>query len=301
VTISVNERRRAGLPLSHLLLAVAVTGVWGTNFVVIKTALNTFPPLLFAFLRFVFVLFPAVLFLPRPKASWSNLAAYGALIGGGQFGLLYVAMCGHITPGLASLVVQCQVFFTIGLSVWMAGERVATGQWLAIALASGGLLTIAVYGGGDATPLGLSLVVLAGFCWACANMIVKGAPTANMLSYVVWASIFSLPPLLVLSLAFEGSEAALHAITSATPWDWTALLWQSVGNTLFGYAAWGWLLARHPAVYVTPTALLVPVFGMGASSLLLAEPLRPWKIAAGLLIIAGLCINLALSRVPVRS
>jgi O-acetylserine/cysteine efflux transporter len=238
---------------------------------------------------------------PRPKAAWANLAAYGALIGGGQFGLLYVAMRGHITPGLASLVVQCQVFFTIGLSIWKNGERVATGQWLAIALATLGLVTIAVYGGGDATPLELSLVVLAGFCWACANIIAKGSPGANMLGYVVWASIFALLPLFVLSVAFEGSDAAFHALKSATPWAWTALFWQSVDNTLFGYAAWGWLLARHPAVYVTPTALLVPAFGMGASSLLLAEPLQPWKIAAGSLIIAGLCINLALSRAPARS
>jgi len=122
-----------------------------------------------------------------------------------------------------------------------------------------------------------------------------------MLGYVVWASIFALLPLFVLSVAFEGSDAAFHALKSATPWAWTALFWQSVDNTLFGYAAWGSLLARRPAVYVTPTALLVAAFGMGAPSLLLAEPLQPWKIAAGSLIIAGLCINLALSRAPARS
>jgi O-acetylserine/cysteine efflux transporter len=48
-------------------------------------------------------------------APWSKLAAYGMLTGGGQFGLLYLAMRGHITPGLASLVLMSQVFFTIAL------------------------------------------------------------------------------------------------------------------------------------------------------------------------------------------
>jgi len=35
--------------------------------------------------------------------------------------LLFVAMNGHISPGLASLVIQVQVFFTIGLALVMAG------------------------------------------------------------------------------------------------------------------------------------------------------------------------------------
>ena len=36
---------------------------------------------------------------------------------------------------------------------------------------------------------------------------------------------------------------------------WAALAWQTVGNTLFGYAVWNWLLARHPAATVAPVAI----------------------------------------------
>src|SRR5450830_1643394 len=107
----------AALPLRHFLLALAVVAVWGTNFVVIKLALGHLPPLLFAALRFAVVVVPTVFFLPRSKVPWRNLAAYGLLIGVGQFGLLFIAMNGHISPGLASLVIQVQVFFTIGLAM----------------------------------------------------------------------------------------------------------------------------------------------------------------------------------------
>jgi O-acetylserine/cysteine efflux transporter len=68
--------------------------------------------------------------------------------------------------------------------------------------------------------------------------------------------------------------------------------WQSVGNTMFGYGAWGWLLARYPAASVAPMSLLVPVFGMGAAALWLGEPLPVWKLAAAALIIGGLAVNL---------
>lgn len=283
----------AALPLSHFLLALAVVAVWGTNFVVIKHALADLPPLAFATLRFAFVVFPAVFFLPRPKVPWRHLAAYGVLIGAGQFGLLYIAMNGLISPGLASLVVQTQVFFTIGLAMAAAGERVRPFQVLALLLASCGIGVILAHTDGSATtPLGLVLVLLAAAGWAGGNHVAKLGGRVNMLAYVTWASLFSVPPLLVLSLILEGWPAIRSGVEGASLATWAAVAWQSAGNSLFGYAAWGWLLARHPAATITPMAMLVPVFGMGASALLLAEPMPPWKIIAAALVLAGLAVNL---------
>ena len=114
----------------------------------------------------------------------------------------------------------------------------------------------------------------------------------NMLAYVVWAALFSVPPLLVLSLLLEGPGAIAAGVARAGWVTWAAVLWQSVGNTMFGYACWGWLLSRYPAATIAPMSLLVPVFGFGASAILLHEPLPVWKIAATLLIMAGLAVNL---------
>ena len=105
-------------------------------------------------------------------------------------------------------------------------------------------------------------------------------------------SAFALPPLLVLSLWFEGPARMVQGLAAADMGVWVAVVWQALGNTLFGYAAWGWLLARHPAATVAPMALLVPVFGMGASALLLAEALPLWKLGAAALVMAGLALNL---------
>lgn len=280
------------LPFRHFLLALAVVAVWGTNFVVIKYALAHLPPLLFAALRFTLVLLPAMLVLPRPAVRWQNLAAYGLLIGVGQFGLLYVAMNGHISPGIASLVIQVQVFFTIGLSMRVTGERVRPFQVVALTLASCGIVVILRHTDGTTTLLGLLLVVLAALSWALANIAaVRGAP-ANMLAYVVWASAFAIVPLFALSLAIEGADAALAGVRDADLATWGAVAWQAWANTLFGYVAWGWLLARHPAATITPLALLVPVFGIGASALLLGESLPAWKLTAAALVMAGLALNL---------
>lgn len=290
----------ASLPLRHFLLALAVVAVWGTNFVVIKLALGHMPPLLFATLRFTLAVLPALFFLPRPNVAWSNLAAYGLLIGVGQFGLLFVAMNGHISPGLASLVIQVQVFFTIGLAMRLSGERLQVVQWLALALATGGIATIVLHTDGSTTVLGLAMILLAALAWAGGNIVSRNAGRVNMVAYVVWSSLFAVPPLAALCLALEGWDAVAAGLQSADATTWAAVAWQAWGNSLFGYAAWGWLLGRYPAATITPMALLVPLFGMGSSALLLGESLPGWKLAAAALVMGGLAMNLLWPHVRAR-
>ena len=281
------------LPVSHLLLALAIVAVWGTNFVVIKISLESFPPFLFAALRFVFAFLPAVFFLPRPTVSWVNLCIYGLAVGVGQFGILYFAIDGNISPGLASLVVQTQVFFTIGFAMLFAKEQLKLYQAVAVAIAMTGLGIIAVHTDATTTFLGLALVVFAGFSWGVANTASRRAGAINMLSYVVWASAFAIPPLLLISWIFEGGWGSMYvSLTSAPIGAWLGVLWQSWGNTLFGYGAWAWLLSKHPAAAVAPAPLLVPIFGMGSAAFFLSEPLPLWKILAAGIVILGLMVNL---------
>ena len=281
------------LPFSHLLLALAIVAVWGTNFVVIKMSLASFPPFLFAALRYAFALLPVVFFVAKPKVPWSNLCVYGVAVGVGQFGVLYFAINGHISPGLASLVIQTQVFFTIGFAMFFANEKLRLYQAVAVGVAMIGLGIIAVHTDSTTTVLGLALVVLAGFSWGIANTASRRAGSINMFSYVVWASAFAVLPLVLISFVFEGGwESISYSMAAAPLGAWLGVLWQAWGNTLFGYAAWGWLLSKHPAAVVAPAPLLVPIFGMGSSAFFLDESLPIWKILAAGLVIAGLMVNL---------
>jgi O-acetylserine/cysteine efflux transporter len=282
----------ASLPLRHFLLALVVVAVWGSNFVVIKVALGHLPPLLFAALRFFIAFLPAAFFLPRPAVPLRNLALYGMLIGVVQFGLLYLAMQGNISPGLASLVIQTQVFFTIALAMWLNREAMRRFQWLALLLATGGIVVIALHTDGSTTVLGLIMVLLAALALAGGNITAKMAGAVNMLGYVVWSSAIAAPVLLLLSLQFEGWPLVQRSLLQASYGTWLAVVWQAWGNTLFGYGVWAWLLARYPAATISPIALLVPVFGMATSALFLGESLPGWKLAAGGLVLSGLALNL---------
>jgi O-acetylserine/cysteine efflux transporter len=286
------------MPLSHLLLALAVVAIWGTNFVVIRLGLDSFAPFTFAALRYTFSALPFLFFVRRPPVSWSKLAAFGLLIGVGQFGLLFWAMRADISPGLASLVIQTQVFFTIALAGLLHRERLHPLQWPAFALAIGGLALVAAHAStaSGVTAIGVAMVVVAAVCWAAGNLVARSAGRVDALAFIVWSSPFAAVPLWVIAGGLVGWAGIGRAITQAGAVAWGAVAWQAIGNTLFGFGAWNWLLARHPASTVTPTALLVPVFGMTASALALHEGLPAWKLGAAALVLGGLALNMLATR-----
>ena len=131
---------------SHLAAALLMVIIWGFNFVVIRWGLENAPPLLLTFLRFLLASVPAVFFIKPPRAPWHLVFAYGAFAFCGQFSLLFVGMNVGFTAGLASLVIQIQVFITIGLVALTLHERPRAHQ-----LAGGGLvlagLALNVFGG----------------------------------------------------------------------------------------------------------------------------------------------------------
>ena len=290
----------------HVALAFLIVAVWGTNFVVIKAGLAELPPFLFAALRFCACAVPFAFFIERPKVAWRWLALYGVVLGAGQFGLLFYAMRADISPGMASLVIQVQVFFTIGLSMWAFAERARPITWVGTVFAAAGLAVIAWHLDATITAKGVAIVICAAMAWAVANIVVKRVAreakgSINMVGFMVWSSIFAVPPLLAISVALEGGAEAWRAVTHASLGAWAAVEWQAVGNTLFGYAAWSWLLSRYDSATVAPWALLIPVFGIGSSALVLGEPLPPWKLVAAAMVLGGITLITLASRYHSRS
>src|SRR5689334_14372733 len=96
--------------------------------------MKSVPPLLFAAIRFTLVLFPAVLLVRRPTAPWGTIAAVGAFMSLGQFGLLYVSIAVGMPPGLAALVLQAQVIFTVVIAAGVLRERPTRAQVAGVAI-----------------------------------------------------------------------------------------------------------------------------------------------------------------------
>ncbi len=125
-----------------VLAAIGVATVWGLTFIAIKVGVGETPPLLFSALRFAFAALPGVFIVRPPKASPWLVGLYGALIGVGQFGLLFLAIHRGFPVGLASLIVQLQAFFTIFLAWALLGEEPRRTQAIGAAIAFAGIALI---------------------------------------------------------------------------------------------------------------------------------------------------------------
>lgn len=277
------------MPRRHILLALTVAALWGVNFVAIDYGLESFPPLLLACLRFTFVVFPAIFFLPRPTIAFRLVAGVGLMMSLCQFGLLFVSIHLGLSAGLASLIMQLNAVFTVALSVIVLGESPGRRQLLGALVALAGIGLIAADHPGSHIPLGaLMLCIAAAACWGMGNVIVRVAKAPNALALMVWSAVVAPLPLLGLSFVFEGSRSIGHALTHASARSIGGLLFVVVVASLFGFGSWAWLMRRHAASKVAPFTLLVPVFGIGSAWLVLGETPSTLELVGGAIVVCGL-------------
>ncbi len=283
-----------------LALTLAVVAVWGYTFVPIKVALDgsrrrsrsrrcaSFWPRV-----------PMVFFVRPPAMPWRHVVAYGFAIGVCQFGLLFLGIKLGMPAGLSSLVIQVQVFFTIGLAVAFAGDRLRRHNLVGAAIAVAGMIVLALLQGGERAHRNARSASRsssrAAFAWAVGNIIAKRGPAthgADMFALTVWSSL--VPPLPLARAGRSRSRAAppvFGTVASMSLVAWACVLVMSYGATLFGFGSWNALLHRYPTALISPFALLIPVSGLASGALFLGESLAPAQIAGVALVFAGLVVN----------
>lgn len=288
------------MAVRHILLALGIALVLGVSFVAIHYGLEEAPPLLLTALRYTFAAVPAVFLVKRPAMDWRLLVAYGAFVGVGQFGVLFIAIKLGMPAGLSSLVVQLQVFFTVLLAFVVFGERPNLAQIAGALIAFAGIGVIALERLDGAALLPLLLTILAALFWGFANTTSKKAGKVDMLGLVVWSSLVPPLPLLGLSLLIDGPDAIVASLTHLSWRGIGSVAFMSYAATLFGFSMWARLLSLYPASQVAPFALCIPVAGILSAALLLGESISGIEVGGSLLVFAGLATTIVGPRLLAR-
>jgi O-acetylserine/cysteine efflux transporter len=279
----------------HLLLGLLVALIWGVNFVAIDIGLRDTLPLVLVALRFALVAVPLVFFVPKPDAPWRVIIGIGLFMSAGQFGLLFTAMHLGLPAGLAAVILQCQMMFTVVIGAVALRERPTRMQLLGALLGVAGLGVVALGrldgNSGLWAIVTMLICVAAGLSWAVGNVISRSAAGVNGLGIVVWSALVVPVPMLALSLLLDGPAAVGDAFATI---GWQTIV--SVGFTagfasLVGYTIWNTLLGRYPAALVAPFALLVPPVGLAAAALALGEVPNALELAGSALLIGGVAVG----------
>ena len=276
----------------HLLVVLSIVVIWGVNFVAVFIGLKSLPPFLLCSLRFGLSALPWVFFLPRPKTPLKLIVYYGLFNFAMQFGLLFTGIHLGFSPGLASLVLQVQVFFSIALAFLFFQDRPSPFKIVGSLISFIGIGIVAFHVDGKSTFLGLILMLLAAFSWAAGNMFTKQVNSQSPLALVVWGNLVAFPCMLVVSLFFEGPAVILSSLQNSSLATIAAVFYIVYMSTHVGYGAWGFLLKTYSTSAVVPFTLLVPVVGFLSSAIYLGEELPWWKFLASLFILGGVIFGL---------
>jgi drug/metabolite transporter (DMT)-like permease len=281
--------------LQAVLIAVFVTFLWSTSWVLIKLGLSTsLPPLTFAGLRYTLAfacLLPLVALTPRhravllrlPRRTWLSLAGLGLVYytfaqGAQFFGLAY------LPAAMLSLILNLTPILVALYSSLTQHEPPTRWQWAGILLAVLGT-------GAYFLPLALPARLLVGLGAGLISLVTNAAG-AVLGRRVNQHS--RLHPLLVTTISMGIGGILLLAVGIITqgfgrlaPFQWGAIIWMAVVNTALAFTLWNFTLRVLTAVQSSIlNSLMMPQIALLAW-LVLAEPLTARQLAGILLVALG--------------
>lgn len=278
--------------LPHIAIAILIAFIWGFNFIVVQTGLADVSSMVLCSARFFLASVPFVFFIKKPKIPFTMLAAYGLLNFFLQYTLLFGGMMLGMPAGLASLLYQTQIFFSLILAALFFKEKISAVQLCGLIAALFGIFIVAFNKGSDFSALGFVMVLGAAISWSAGNIVVKKIGKVNMFALVVWGNFVSWPPVFALTYLVEGKEEIISSVKNMSDLSVLAVMYIVYLSTLVSFSLWCFLLSRYPVSVVVPFTLLVPIVGMFSSAIVFGEPLYSWKLTAGAFIILGICINI---------
>ena len=285
-----------------LILAMLVVIVWGVNFTVISLGLDGVPPMMLVAVRYIFVVFPAIFFIKKPKTEWKYIILYGFSVGVGQFACLFYAMHIGMPAGLSSIILQLQAFITALLGVFFLKEKIKPKQLVGFGIAALGLIAIGIASTSGDTHIparALFLMLLAPTFWASSNIISKIASNKaraeghelQMLNMVVWSGLIPPIPMLILSVLIDTPTAMVNAFSTLRFMSIFSTFYLAYVSTIFGYGVWNSLLSKYPVSIISPLSLLVPITGLITARIVLGEQLSGLQMLGAFLIFIGLMVT----------
>lgn len=270
-----------------LLMAMCV--VWAVNNIISKYVVSDLdvPPLFYAAARFAIVAAMLVPFLrPAPKPMW-RLVLTAFLMGGGNFGLMFVGLK-YSTASTAAVVLQLGMPITLILSMIFLGERVRWRRGLGIALTFAGVLTVMWNPAGFTLSAGLLLVAGATVMSGIGVILTKQIEGMRPITFQAWVGLVSVLPMALLSAWLEPGQVD-KALAAGLPF-WAALVFSAVVVSVGAHTLYVTLLQRYEANLISALILVTPLATIGLGVAVLGEPFGPRLAIGSVLALVGVLI-----------
>lgn len=266
------------------LLSVYI--LWGSTYLAIRVALESFPPFFMAGFRFFvtgLLLYLALRLKGVKNPSWAGWAAGGVigvlLLTGGNGGVVYAEQ--WIASSFAALGVATVPLWTVLFaSIW---KRWPTRmEWAGIIAGFIGVVILNLEGDLRAHPAGAVALILSAVFWAFGSAWGRNLPLPPGLMAASVEMICGGFVFLLLSL-FSGESLPASPSTRSV----AALLYLMVFGALLGFSAYTYLINRVRPALATSYAYVNPVIAVTIGVLLAGEKVTAAGFAAMLVIVAA--------------
>ncbi len=271
---------------------LALTVIWGYNWVVMKIALQYAGVFQFIALRITIgaiCLFVVVLALRKPIKikHIGSLVLLGLLQSSGFTGLLMWALV-EGGAGKTSVLTYTMPFWVMVLAWPLLGEKISGLQWPAAILSAMGVLFILdpLHLGADG--FSMMLAVLSGVSWALSVIVAKKlhqrAPDLDLLTLTAWQMLFGAIPIVIAAILIPVPTIQW------TPYFIGAVIFNAVFCNALAWLLWLYALQRLSAGIASMATLLAPVIAVVAAWLQLNEIPSATELIGMLLILMSLVI-----------
>ena len=290
---------RSSLKVPALLLALTL--MWGTNWVLFRVALDELPVLTFrsgALLSGVVAL--ALIMMVRgesfaiPKGRWPALIAASAT----NVGIWNVATSMavlYLPSGHASVLAYTMPLWVALFGFVFYRQRLSGRLMLAILVGAAAVAALMIpnFASYAKAPLGLFWGLLAAISWAIGTFVVKRTNWGGMgLSLTFWQVALTVPPIVLGMLVIDGLPAHLPSAATLLVMIYTGGL-----PMAFGTVVWFTLVRILPTQVAALSSIAIPIVAIVSGIVFLHEPLSTLQAVA----IGSTVISLWLALVPSRS
>ncbi len=270
--------------------------VWGSTYLAIRYAIEGFPPLLSAALRFTAaaLLLLGYLAVRRPAAlhatrgQLATAAVSGILLLAGGNGLVTVAEQ-RVDSGLVALLIACVPLWIVILRALLR-DRPGVATALGVLIGLAGVALIFLPGGSGTVDVGYAaLAVLAALFWAVGSLLVTRLPVPADPLTLTTVEMAAGGLFLLVAAATRG-ELSRFAPGDAPGSAWFALGYLVVFGSLVAFTAYVWLLGNAPVSLVATYAYVNPAVAVLLGALVAGERLTGIELAGGLVVLAAVAL-----------
>ena len=274
----------------HVVMAFFIVVLWGLNFVALKIAVLSLPPIFLAGLRFLLISIPWIFFVEKPKVSKRQFITLPITLGVLQYSLLYYGMSTGLSAGLSAVILQTQSFFTVIMSTILIKEKPRLNEILGLLIGALGVIILLINNNGDFKIEAVLIILAAAISWGIANIQLKNLGNVNMVSFLIWISPFAAIVLFIISFILEYDLVLNIDFSNVEIKVFLSIFYTAYLSTVIGFTMWQYLLNKYKSIQITPYGLLVPVTGSIFGYIILSEVLEIYQIIAGIVIIIGLMV-----------